>query len=133
MLADETARQTLTRVDSSSRRSTQLNVMAIGVCKEYLIRSIGTNAARQETHTARYQVLLPSDHVVDQQCKVIAAMLQYWRILLIANQVQLLVVADAKPCARKSKRRSRQRFEQQRIAIESDAAFHISNVNRDVI
>jgi hypothetical protein len=79
------------------------------------------------------QVSLPSLEIIDEQGEMIPASLRINLARPLANQMQLLIDAQAKPGAGKRKRRPRNRLQPQHIAVKLHAPLDIGNVQSDVV
>jgi len=107
--------------------------MSVGIGKKDLVRTIRPNSQRQMGNTDCGEMLLPCRDVVDQQGVMIPPMVLDRRILRVANQVQLLVVSQPKPGARKRESRPSYGLKSQHVAVKSDAARDIADMDGDVI
>src|SRR5437773_6372620 len=79
------------------------------------------------------EILFPGVKVIDQQSKMIAAIMRDHFPGPLANEMQLLIGAQTKPGTGKRERRPRDRLQPQHVAIERDAPLDIGNMQGDVI
>jgi len=115
------------------RRSAELDVVTIGIDEEYLPCAVGPKARPMERRARLLQVRFPGVQVVRQQGEVVAAIMRLDRLGAAADQVQLLPLAEAEPCAGKAERRPRDPLQPQHLGIKAAASLHVGDVQGHVI
>ena len=107
--------------------------MPVGVDHENLQPAVGPRTPRHILRLAALQVPLPGIQIIDPEGIVVAAIVRNDRLLALADDMQLLVGAEAKPGPRKAERRPRYRRQVQNIAIKGHRPLDVGDVNGDVV
>ena len=76
---------------------------------------------------------LPGIQVIDQQGVVVAPVVRDDRLLALADDVQLLIVPQAKPGPGKAERRPRNRRQTEHVAIERNRPLDVGDMDGNVV
>jgi len=111
----------------------QFHKMPVGILDENLSRAIGSAFSGEKSRRSVTQVGLPGVDVIDGQREVCATMMGTDFRDSIANQVQFLLTAQAKPGARKIEVGPSDLVEFQGLAIELAARVEVGDVQRNMV
>ena len=107
--------------------------MSVRVAEKNLPRAIRPEFAGTKIRANFLQMRLPRIQIVHAQREVVASIPRNHGLNALADQVQFLIRAQAKPGAWKRERRARYGFESQNIAIKRGALVHVGDVKGDVV
>ena len=107
--------------------------MSVRIADENLPGAVRPGFAGPKIGLGLAQMFFPRIKVVNLQRKMIAAIVGDDGIGTFADDVKLLIGAEPKPGARKSKGRPLNRLQPEYICVESATGFDILDVNGDVI
>lgn len=107
--------------------------MVVRIAQEDLPGAVGPRFTRCEWRADVLEVLFPGAEIVDAQGEMVFLMTGEESRTVIGDEMQFLVLAEAKPGAGKGKRGPRDRFEAKHVTIKCNAGFDVLDVDGDVI
>jgi hypothetical protein len=114
-------------------KTKQFDEMTVGVAEKNLLRPVGPLFPRLEVCAYFQKMFFPRLEVIHAQRKMIVVV--HWRNRFDAptDEMQFLRDAEPEPRARKIKRRARQRFQPQHVAVKRAASRQVRDMNGDMV
>jgi len=107
--------------------------MPIRIDHERLLGAVGPHSPRREVRLAIRQMPLPGVEIIDQESVVIAPIVRDHCLLALADDVQLLVLAQPKPGPGKAECRAGNWREAQHVPVERDRPLDVGHVDGNVV
>ena len=100
--------------------------MPVGILNKRLLGSIWSRLARQAIGTSLIKMRFPFIQIIDDQCEMTATMMRMNWLIAITDEMQFLVDAEQKPCARKVEGGTIYRRKLKHLTVKLDAGIDVT-------